>query len=173
MKSVILTSTVLCVMIIASCNSGQTPAVMGSSEDSVALADTVSVNPDAYDSLLAQELGADEYGMKPYVMAFLKEGPDRDQDSATAAQLQADHMANINRMAEEGTLVLAGPFLGDGDLRGIYLFNVATIEEAEALTNTDPAVQAGRLVMELQMWYGSAALLQVNDLHKKIAKENH
>ena len=37
-----------------------------------------------FDSLLAQKLGADEYGVNQYVMAFLKLGPKRDQDSVTA-----------------------------------------------------------------------------------------
>jgi uncharacterized protein len=74
-------------------------------------------------------------------------------------------------MAEEGKLILAGPFLDDGDIRGIYIFNVQTVEEAEALTKTDPAIQSGRLVMELHPWYGSAALMEVNQMHKKIAKK--
>jgi uncharacterized protein len=123
-----------------------------------------------YDSVLAKKLGADERGMKKYVMAFLKKGPNRNQDSLTVVQLQEGHMANINRMAEEGKLILAGPFMDDGDLRGIYIFNVETIEEAEALTRTDPAIQAGRLIMELHTWYGSAALQEVNNIHKKIEK---
>lgn len=125
-----------------------------------------------YDSLLAQRLGADEYGMKQYVMALLKKGPNRDQDSTTAAQIQKGHMDNINRMAKEGTLVLAGPFFDDWEVRGIYIFNVETIEEAEKLTNTDPAVQSGRLVMELHPWYGSAALMEVNRIHKTLEKKN-
>lgn len=131
--------------------------------------DNVEVN--SFDSNLANELGADEYGMKQYVMAFLKRGPNRDHDSATAVQLQRAHMDNITRMAEEGTLVLAGPFLDSSDIRGIYIFNVTTVEEAEDLTATDPAVQAGRLVMELHPWYGSAALMQVNEVHSKLSKK--
>lgn len=123
-----------------------------------------------YDSTYAARLGADDYGMKPYVMAFLKAGPERSQDAETAAALQKAHLKNIMRMAEEGTLVLAGPFLDQGEVRGIYIFNVATVAEAEALTNTDPAIQAGRLVMELHPWYGSAALMEVNQLHKKVQK---
>jgi uncharacterized protein YciI len=75
-------------------------------------------------------------------------------------------------MAEAGQLVLAGPFLDDGDLRGIYIFNVKTVEEAEALTNTDPAIQAGRLKMELKEWYGSAALMAVNGLHKSLSRQS-
>jgi uncharacterized protein len=124
-----------------------------------------------YDSILAAKLGADEYGMKKYVMAFLKAGPNRDQDSITAAQLQRAHLDNIFRLADEGKLAVAGPFLDGGDLQGVYIFNVTTIEEARALTETDPAVKAGRLIMELHPWYGSAATMMVNDWHKKVQKK--
>ncbi len=117
------------------------------------------------DTALAKTLGADEYGMKSYVMAFLKAGPNRSQSQAEAAQLQKAHLNNITRLANEGTLVLAGPFLDEGDVRGIYIFNVQTVEEAKALTESDPAIQAGRLVMELHPWYGSAALMKVNEIH--------
>lgn len=120
---------------------------------------------------LATELGADDYGMKNYVIAFLKRGPYRDQDSTEAANLQRAHMDNINRLANEGFLIVAGPFLDDGEIRGIYIFNVSSIEEAEALTKTDPAIQAGRLEMELHPWYGSAALMKVNEMHQKLAKK--
>jgi len=125
-----------------------------------------------YDSVAAKKYGADDYGMKKYVMAFLKRGPNRELDSAKAAELQMAHLKNIDRMAEEGKLVLAGPFFGKGDLRGIYIFNVSSIEEAEQLTNSDPAIQAGSLEMELMEWYGSAALMEVNDLHKTLSKKN-
>ncbi len=74
-----------------------------------------------YNKDLALKLKADKYGMNRYVMAFLKRGPNRSQDSTTASNLQKAHMENITRMAEEGTLVLAGPFLDDGDIRGIYI----------------------------------------------------
>jgi len=126
----------------------------------------------SYDSILATQYGADDYGMKKYVMAFLKRGTNLNQDSATVARLQRAHLDNIGRLADEGVLVLAGPFLDDGDIRGIYIFNVTTLEEAQKLTETDPAIKAGRLVMELYPWYGSAALMEVNDLHKKLAKIN-
>lgn len=74
-----------------------------------------------YDSLYAQELGADDYGMRSYVMAFLKAGPNQDQSKEEAQQLQAAHVANIGRLAEEGKFVLTGPFLEGGELRGIYI----------------------------------------------------
>lgn len=125
-----------------------------------------------YDSTLAIELGADDYGMKKYVFAFLKKGPNRTIDKEKAQKLQLAHLKNIERLANEGKLVLAGPFLNDGDLRGIYIFNVATIKEAKELTESDPAIQAGSLQMELVEWYGSAALLKVNEIHRTIAKTN-
>jgi uncharacterized protein YciI len=123
-----------------------------------------------FDSLYAQQLGADDYGMRSYVMAFLKVGPNRDRTEEEARELQAAHMANIGRLAEEGKLVLAGPFLDGGELRGIYIFAVESVEEAEALTATDPAIKAGSLVMELHPWYGSAAVMEINEIHEKISK---
>src|SRR5687768_915819 len=123
-----------------------------------------------YDAALAAKLKADENGMRTYVMALLKAGPNRDRPREEAQKLQTAHRANINRLAAEGKLVLAGPFADDGVLRGIYIFDVPTVAEAEALTRTDPAIQAGQLVMELHPWYGSAALMMVNDIHTTLEK---
>ena len=125
----------------------------------------------AFDPQLAAQLGADDYGMHKYVMALLKAGPNRDQDAETAAELQRAHMANIQRLADEGVLVLAGPFMDGGELRGIYVFDVDSVEEARKLTASDPAIKAGRLVMELHPWYGSAAVKQINDTHNRISKQ--
>lgn len=125
-----------------------------------------------YDSALAAQYGADDYGMKTYVMAFLKRGPNRSLSPEEAQALQQGHLENINRMATEGSLILAGPFLDDGNIRGIYIFDVRTVEEAEALTKTDPAIQAGSLEMELKPWYGSAALMEVNTLHTRLQKKS-
>lgn len=123
-----------------------------------------------FDPELAKKLGADDYGMKNYVMAFLKVGPNRDQDSLEAAKIQRAHLDNINRLVAEKKMIVAGPFLDDTDIRGIFIFNVATLEEAEALTLTDPAVKSGRLIMELHPWYGSAALIEIPAMHKKVSR---
>ena len=122
-----------------------------------------------YDEALAKRLGGTN-GMKKYVVAFLKAGPTRPKDSTLRAQLQAAHMKNIQRMADEGKLVVAGPFLDGTALKGIYIFNVESVEEAKKLTETDPAIQAGSLEMELHPWYGSAALQEVPTIHKSIVK---
>jgi uncharacterized protein len=124
-----------------------------------------------YDEALAQKVGADEYGMKKYVMAFLLRG-DRvnEYTSEQRKEIQAGHLANISRMAEIEKLVVAGPFFGNEDLRGIYIFDVQSIAEARVLTETDPAIQAGVLKMDLKEWYGSAALMLLPELYPKVTK---
>jgi uncharacterized protein YciI len=67
-------------------------------------------------------------------------------------ELQKAHMANIIRLAEMKKLVVAGPFGDNGQLRGIFVFKVASIDEARALTETDPAVRAGRLAIDIHPW---------------------
>ncbi len=147
-----------------------TPATQENSELTPTEEETSSED-NSYDAALAEKLGADDYGMKSYVFAFLKTGPNRTQDSVKAAELQAAHMANIGRLAEAGKLILAGPFIdGNETFRGIYIFNTSSVEEARALTESDPAIQAGSLVMELHPWYGTASLQLLNDMHPKAAK---
>ncbi len=90
--------------------------------------------------------------MKTYYMAFLKRGPYQPTDTAEINHIQAAHMAHIQKMAKDGKLVIAGPFLDNTDLRGIFIFDVASLEEAKALTEADPAVKAGKLIMELHPW---------------------
>jgi uncharacterized protein YciI len=124
-----------------------------------------------YDAKLAKQLGADERGMKPFVMVFLKRGPGK-FEKAERDRLVGLHLENIGKLAEMKKLVLAGPFMEDGDLRGIYIFDVATVEEAKALTETDPAVKAGVFSIELHPWYGSAALVHLYTIDEKIKIKN-
>ncbi len=126
----------------------------------------------AFDAVLATKVGADDYGMKKYVMAFLKSGKVKIEDEAKRKELQTAHLKNIQRMALEGKLVLAGPFMDKQPIRGIYIFNVTTVEEAAKLTETDPAIQAGTLEMELHPWYGSAALMEVTRIHHTLEKKD-
>jgi len=127
------------------------------------------VNP-IYDAALAKKLGADERGMRDYVMCFLKTGPLKVDDKAKQAELMQGHFGMINRLAKEGKLAVAGPFRDGGDLRGIYVFNVKTIEEAKALTETDPSIKEGYFKVEFVKWYASAALVDVNSTHNKLSK---
>lgn len=97
-----------------------------------------------------------EYEMTTYYMGLLYRGEKWTPESTPETQkVQEGHMANIQRLANEGKLLLAGPFGDDTSLRGIFVFKVATLEEAQALVATDPAVQAGRLRVELHPWYSA------------------
>jgi uncharacterized protein len=126
-----------------------------------------------FDQSLAEKLKADDYGMRKFVIAFLFAG-DRvsEYSSEERAEIQKGHMANITKLAEMEKLILAGPFFGNDAMRGIFVFDVDSKEEAEKLTNTDPAVIAGVLRMELKEWYGSAALMMIPEIHKKIQKSD-
>src|SRR5687768_4379030 len=126
----------------------------------------------AFDPELAKRLGADERGMKMYVLCILKTGPkDAEIKGEERKEIFAGHFANIGRLADEGKLAVAGPFgKNDKAYRGLYIFNVATIEEAEKLVMLDPAVKAGVFVPDLTLWYGSAAMMVVNETHKRIEK---
>ncbi|MBO9612465.1 MAG: hypothetical protein J7619_07210 [Dyadobacter sp.] len=127
----------------------------------------------AYDSTLAKKLNADEYGMKKYVMVFLKTGSATNVPKSKSDSAFAGHMQNINRLAETGKLVVAGPFFKNDKYRGIFILNADSIEEGRKLVETDPAVQAKLLDMDLLMWYGSAALAETLEIHKKIEKKSH
>lgn len=128
--------------------------------------------PAGFDAELAAELGADDYGMRRYVMVLLKSGDNRAHDPERVAELQRGHLDNMQRLAEEGVLVLAGPFLDGGDRRGIFVFAVDSVEEAKELTASDPAIEAGRLAAEYWPWYGSAALMKLGEVHERIARES-
>lgn len=86
-------------------------------------------------------------------LAFLTRGEKWTPEKTPATEeIQKGHMANINKLAEMKKLIAAGPFGDNGRLRGIFVFRVGSLEEAKALTATDPAVQAGRLAMDIHPW---------------------
>ena len=97
---------------------------------------------------------APEMQIREYWFVLLKSGPNRFQDSATAAQIQAGHMANMMRLYKDGKLKVAGPFGEDGDWQGIFIFD-GERREVEALLQTDPAIKAGRLLYEIHSWWTS------------------
>jgi len=108
---------------------------------------------------LAAEVGPGGYQMTTYYVAFLYRGPRwTPQETAETKKIQEEHMANIRRMAASGKLVLAGPFTDDGELRGIFVFQGVSREEAEQMAANDPAVKAGRLRIELHPWYAAKGI---------------
>ncbi len=97
-----------------------------------------------------------EEQIRQYFFVMLMTGPNRNQDSVTAAKIQDGHMANINKLYYAGKLKVAGPFGDNGNWKGIFIFDCATKEEVESLIKTDPAVESGRLSYEIHPWWTAA-----------------
>lgn len=129
-----------------------------------------NTNPN-YDPALATELGADDYGMKEYVLVILKTGSNLTKDQAVIDSCFAGHFANMDRLVEENLLIVAGP-IGKNEkaYRGIFILNVSSVEEAATLVQSDPAVNAKLLDAELYEWYGSAALPAYLEASDKVWK---
>jgi uncharacterized protein len=127
-----------------------------------------------FNQKLATELGADKYGMKPYVIVMLTTGPTKVEDKTKMGELMKEHLGNIGKLADEGKIVVAGPFLEKNkeNYRGMFIFNTKSKEEAEQWVKTDPAVQAGVFSYEIFPWYGSAALPMYLKHHMEVAQEN-
>ncbi|WP_144283681.1 YciI family protein [Chryseobacterium echinoideorum] len=127
-----------------------------------------------FNQKMADSLGADHYGMKPYIIVMLTTGSAKIEDKTKMTELMKGHMSNIGRLAKEGKIVVAGPFSEKNirDYRGMFIFNTKSKEEAESWVKTDPAVAAGVFGYEIFPWYGSAALPLYLKHHKEIAKEN-
>lgn len=86
-------------------------------------------------------------------LAFLVRGDKWTPEKTPETEaIQKAHLANIGKLAEMKKLVVAGPFGDNGTLRGIFVFRVNSIEEARELAATDPAVQAGRLALQIHPW---------------------
>lgn len=123
-----------------------------------------------YDAALAKRLGADARGMRKYVIVILKTGPTRVPDGEARKAMFAGHFANMERLAGEGKLALAGPFDKDpGGWRGLFVLAVDDVEEARRLTATDPVIVNGEMVAEFHPWYGSAAAMMIPELHERLA----
>lgn len=131
--------------------------------------DPPAITATTYDSALAQRLGADEHGMRKYVLVILKTGPIRVPDGEKRDAMFAGHFANMERLSKAGKLALAGPFSKDPDgWRGLFVFAVDDMEEAKRLVSTDPVVINGEMVAEYHQWYGSAATMIIPEIHDKL-----
>lgn len=109
-----------------------------------------------------------------YVFVYLKTGP----ESSNKTREQRDeifkgHMENMQRLANEGKLMIAGPFSQPRDKawRGIFLFDVVTVDEARALTASDPGVIAGVFVAEAHGVTGASSLRKAAVLEKQLLAE--
>lgn len=152
----------------------RTLLIVGLLLSALSIAQEKKADKPKYNQELATSLGADRYGMKPYTIVMLTTGTAKIEDKAKMGELMKGHMTNIGKLADEGKIVVAGPFLEKNkeNYRGMFIFNTKSKEEAEQWVKTDPAVQAGVFSYEIFPWYGSAALPLYLKHHDEVAKEN-
>jgi len=132
----------------------------------------INAQDKGFDQKLADSLGADQYGMKSYYLVILKKGKAEISDKTKKSELMKGHMENINKLAKDGKLIVAGPMLekNQNDYSGIFILDAKTKEEAESLVLTDPSVKSGIFDVEIYKWYGSAALPLYLKSHNKVTK---
>lgn len=125
-----------------------------------------------YDKILAEKLGGDDYGMKSYFLVILKTGKNTTANQELITESFRAHMDNINRLVEEGKLIVAGPLgKNENNYRGIFILNnIKSIEEAKEILQSDLAIKNGILDYEIFTWYGSAALPEYIPFSDKIWK---
>lgn len=130
----------------------------------------------SFNKKLADSLGADEMGMKNYMLVILKTGPKDAEitDKTQRSELFKGHFSNMETMQKAGKLKLAGPFATKNNLqyRGIFLLDVKSEDEAKTLLQNDPTIKSGIFEVEILPWYGSAAIPMHLKYHKIISKEN-
>jgi len=82
-----------------------------------------------------------------YVFVFLHKRNDLQEiPKPELDKLMEGHMANINKMAKEGKLLVAGPFEGGG---GIFIFNTTSRNAVEEWLKGDPGILANRWRLEM------------------------
>jgi uncharacterized protein YciI len=124
--------------------------------------------PATFDSALAQKLGADQRGMRSYVLVVLKTGPTRVPDGEARTRMFQGHFTNMQRLAGEGKLAFAGPLDGTEGWRGIFILATPDIEVAKTWVATDPVIINGEMVAEYRKLYGSAGLMMVGEINGRI-----
>lgn len=149
-------------LLVASLAGGQPPAATPTPE----------APPPGYDEALAKAAGADEMGMRKYVLVILKTSPTPVPAGPERDAMFRGHFANMKRLAGDGKLALAGPLDGKEGWRGLFVLATDDLEEAARLVATDPVVAQGEMVPELHAFYASAALMFVNETHGKLAKKS-
>jgi uncharacterized protein YciI len=124
-----------------------------------------------YDAELAKSLGGNDNGMRSYVLVILKTGPRKMPEGDARKDMFKGHFANMERLAKDKKLALAGPLDGVDGWRGVFVMAVPDIEQAKTLVDTDPVIVNGEMVAEYHKFFSSAGLMMVNEVHNKIIKK--
>jgi uncharacterized protein YciI len=109
----------------------------------------------ATDQQVAEHVAAAER----HTLVLLRAGPVRDQPEHESDRIQAGHLRHLVGLVQAGHLVVNGPVLDEGALRGVSIYRTPDVDQVRAWVQADPAVQAGRLRAEVHPWFGRLATL--------------
>jgi len=107
---------------------------------------------------------------RDYTLVFLVTGPRTDLSKDESGKVFAGHFANMERLAQQGHLLVAGPFgkqKSDPKLRGIFVLDTGDRDAARALAQTDPGFQAGVFALDFHALTTDAPLSRL--LSKELA----
>lgn len=137
--------------------------------------DPLTEEPSKQAGAPAREADPPPHAPEAFTFVILTDGPASESLSEDAIRQAAEgHRANIERLGNEGVLLLAGPFgetKTDPTWRGIFVFDEADLEQAEALTASDPAVEVGAFAMRTYPWQSASDLRRFRQL-SQARKEN-
>jgi uncharacterized protein len=89
-----------------------------------------------------------------YTLMFYKSGPTQLLPEEEADRIQMGHLRFLFGQKQKGLVLLAGPLMGAGDLRGLSILNTEDLQAAKETFEADPAVRAGVLTTEFHSWFG-------------------
>ncbi len=83
-------------------------------------------------------------------------------DDATLERIQREHLAYHARLRAAGLVVTNGPLTDQPDesLRGLTFYRTGSLAQARQLAEADPAVEAGRLAVDVMTWYCPAGTMR-------------
>jgi uncharacterized protein YciI len=102
----------------------------------------------------------DAGGRELRYVVFLRPDPGRKPLPLEERQrIQDAHMANIQKIADDGVLVAAGPMEDRPvTISGIFVFKTPSLSEARRIAALDPTVARGRNTVDVHSWRGPAGI---------------
>ena len=106
---------------------------------------------------------------RDYVFVLLKTGPATGLSPDAQREAFAGHFSNMERLADEGELLIAGPYMPPkpADHRGLFVIDETTIDAGMAHAATDPTTKAGIFVLEGRLFTTDAPLTDLPRLEKE------
>lgn len=108
--------------------------------------------------------------VRDYVFVFIRTGPLRTPTPEQSQEAMQGHFTNMGRLADEGKLLIAGPYADPRptpDHRGLLVMDETEVAKGLELANTDPAAEMGVFVMSAHRFTTDRPLTDLPRLEKE------